>query len=394
MNRSLAASMIIALAALLSRCSTGDTGSQTHWFGTCAHDGDCDAGASCLCGVCTRSCTMAGDCDALSRGAACVVASSPAHRAQCGDGSGAICLPSCASGCALGARCIDGVCVAGQESERDASVATGGRGGAGGSSSGGAAPSSGGDAASTGGRSSTGGVAGSSTGGSAGSAAGGSGTGASDAGSSPDSAVCPIIGRDPLGDPFCGGGYAAVSGTVTAISQVATCGSSGVPGYVITVQPAGMPATNVPLALGDLPQPFEVGDHFELLTEKPTFQAWLTHDLRKNGVTVVYTTYLPGPKLLPPLTLEFGADLCTMNDFCVISTLHSLHATAGGVTVDIPPGGHADVGDFRVFNIYVASGVIVPGTNCQDVVAGQFEVAAVRRTPVGAVDDAGAPDAH
>jgi hypothetical protein len=189
-----------------------------------------------------------------------------------------------------------------------------------------------------------------------------------------------------------------VSGTVTAISRLAMCGSSAVPGYVITVQPPGMPATDVPLALGDLPQPFEIGDHFELLTAKPLFQYWLTRDLRKNGVTVVYSSYVPSDTQLPPppsLTLEYGAVLCTNSTPCSYAAVYELRATAAGVTVDIPQSAHADVGDFRVFNINVTGGLIPSSTCGSDIESSIFQFADVRRTPVGtAPSDAGAPDAH
>jgi hypothetical protein len=39
----------------------GETGSETHWLGTCTRNTDCDRG-SCLCGVCTLECTEDSDC--------------------------------------------------------------------------------------------------------------------------------------------------------------------------------------------------------------------------------------------------------------------------------------------------------------------------------------------
>jgi hypothetical protein len=164
---------------------------------------------------------------------------------------------------------------------------------------------------------------------------------------------------------------------------------SMIPGYAITVQPPGMPATTVRLALGDLPQPFVVGDRLEILTSRPLFQWWLTQDVRKNGVTVVYTSYALDTALPAPLTLERGDGVCSSATDCAYETVQNVHAVAGGMSGDIPPNGHADVGDFRVFNIYAANGGPLGGSSCPtDVELNLFRIAVVRRTSIES-DDGG-----
>lgn len=90
------------------------TGSETNFLRSC--DASCADGLSCICGVCTRACSVARECTALVFGAECVaVAERPAEAACDASESAAFCDISC-SGDAdcepLGApfRCQGGFC--------------------------------------------------------------------------------------------------------------------------------------------------------------------------------------------------------------------------------------------------------------------------------------------
>lgn len=72
-NRGLAALGLAALSVLPacgSRTSGGNTGSETHWLQSCDTDAECGA-YSCLCGVCSRSCSDGVDCEGGSTPGRC-----------------------------------------------------------------------------------------------------------------------------------------------------------------------------------------------------------------------------------------------------------------------------------------------------------------------------------
>jgi hypothetical protein len=165
------------------------------------------------------------------------------------------------------------------------------------------------------------------------------------------------------------------------------------PGYQITVEAAGMSPTTVNMAFSDLPQPFVVGDRLDIETSRPGFQWWLTQDVRRNGVTVVYVTWAIDQALPPPLTLERTDPVCATRTDCLVSTVREVRATIGSTSIDIAPGSSGDIGDYRVFNYYATTGQVQNGGNCPaDIVADMFQVAVVRRTPIDS-SDAGSGDA-
>jgi hypothetical protein len=117
---------VVVLA--LSRCASQETdsGSQTHWMDTCSRDGDCGAGLSCACGVCTKPCAAASACDGLGRGALCAAPGGAAHGALCAAAAPAVCVPACGAGCGASEHCVDGACVPGPgrvDAGRDSSEA-------------------------------------------------------------------------------------------------------------------------------------------------------------------------------------------------------------------------------------------------------------------------------
>ncbi len=77
-----------------------DFGSETHFLDACS--GDCGAGAECVCGVCTRSCSDDAACAKLASGAACVTLAPRVAEGRCvaSDVSSA-----CDLGCLADADC-------------------------------------------------------------------------------------------------------------------------------------------------------------------------------------------------------------------------------------------------------------------------------------------------
>lgn len=110
----------VALASCLAwlcalACNAEDPGpgegSNTNWLRPCEVDGECAAGASCICHVCSEPCTES--CATLSDGV-CAPPGSAKHRALCGaEVTSGICLPACgaAAPCAAGQLCLAGSCV-------------------------------------------------------------------------------------------------------------------------------------------------------------------------------------------------------------------------------------------------------------------------------------------
>src|SRR5690606_13775898 len=93
-------------------------GSETNFLSFCSDD-DCDDGLTCQCGVCTRSCTDARDCDDLNRDAECI-ASPAGERAPDSCDSALKCEKTCQlhEDCAsLGEthRCVAGLCRSGEQ---------------------------------------------------------------------------------------------------------------------------------------------------------------------------------------------------------------------------------------------------------------------------------------
>lgn len=86
--------------------------SQTNWLESCELDADCGP-LSCVCGVCTRTCSGESACD--ERGFECFSWSSPGAASACSGHappSSGMCLPSCVDApCEAGRECVAGACV-------------------------------------------------------------------------------------------------------------------------------------------------------------------------------------------------------------------------------------------------------------------------------------------
>jgi len=106
-------------------------GGDTHWLEACTEDADCERG-SCLCGVCTESCTRDAQCAGAVEGR-CIETESQEIVAACGPGAEpplertGICLARCTEAdgdtdrCTEGLECSSGVCVPASVPELDAS---------------------------------------------------------------------------------------------------------------------------------------------------------------------------------------------------------------------------------------------------------------------------------
>lgn len=98
------------LSCLIIGCgvkSHPEVGGETNWLVLCAEDGDCSDG-ECNCGMCTRTCDDASDCQAAHEGV-CVDIETDADGASCDQ---ALCVPRCGSneGCGDGFECVGGGC--------------------------------------------------------------------------------------------------------------------------------------------------------------------------------------------------------------------------------------------------------------------------------------------
>ena len=102
--------LLFAVLALPLACSTTETAHKTtNWLVECSSDADC-GDASCICGICTVSCTAADAC--ANSGGIC--AETFAATTQCsGQANPGICMASCTqeSDCGAGNTCIGGACV-------------------------------------------------------------------------------------------------------------------------------------------------------------------------------------------------------------------------------------------------------------------------------------------
>ncbi|HYQ29664.1 MAG TPA: hypothetical protein VER04_20690, partial [Polyangiaceae bacterium] len=108
---------LLLAAGLLLGCSPRakeDGDSQTNWLEACQDDTQCAKGTKCLCGVCTRACSLPSTCTNAQQGS-CVPASEPGAIAQCGGNpppAPGLCLIRCesANDCASSQACVAGVC--------------------------------------------------------------------------------------------------------------------------------------------------------------------------------------------------------------------------------------------------------------------------------------------
>jgi sulfatase modifying factor 1 len=104
--------VVWSLALAVSSCggeSTGpQSGSESHFLGSCARTADCAAGLECRCGLCTRPCAAPTECASLGRPATCL--DNVALSSSC-SATGGICVPSCTTSAECGAlTCRAGTC--------------------------------------------------------------------------------------------------------------------------------------------------------------------------------------------------------------------------------------------------------------------------------------------
>jgi polyhydroxybutyrate depolymerase len=110
----LASTICAVLVAPACRGTDPQTGSETNFLSHC--DAGCADGLSCICGVCTRPCSVTGECSSLAPGAECVAVGARVSEAVCpGVASNAFCDVACGgdADCAvLGSvfRCQSGYC--------------------------------------------------------------------------------------------------------------------------------------------------------------------------------------------------------------------------------------------------------------------------------------------
>lgn len=156
------AAIVLALGILAAiACGkTASDGGDTHWLGACSTDSDCRSG-SCLCGICTETCSGDPSCRTSGRSAACFDVDSPGLKARCPGpvptaGKG-ICLAACDArvACAGGTECLQGACVR-SESPLDGGASAGG--GASGTTAAGGADGGGSGTTGAGGHAGTGGT--------------------------------------------------------------------------------------------------------------------------------------------------------------------------------------------------------------------------------------------
>ncbi|MFU8804177.1 MAG: hypothetical protein ACNA8W_10240 [Bradymonadaceae bacterium] len=113
-----AAPVIMLVLFAISGCSNGSsdpsTGSETHWQSLlpCSDDSDCGSALSCLCGICTTTCTSDDACTSLDTRATCIA---QGHECVTSAG-GQVCVLPCtdSSTCAEkhdALACMDGRCL-------------------------------------------------------------------------------------------------------------------------------------------------------------------------------------------------------------------------------------------------------------------------------------------
>lgn len=140
-----ALAVCLLLGAPACRSTEPRTGSETNFLRLC--DASCDAGLSCVCGVCTRPCAARDECTPLAAGALCEAATTACAAAEGEAFCDLPCLVT-ADCAALGGafRCQGGHCRLPDGGNAGGAGGVPGRGGAGGGDTSGAASAGGGPA--------------------------------------------------------------------------------------------------------------------------------------------------------------------------------------------------------------------------------------------------------
>jgi len=107
--RTCAVLMLLAATTLLpAACSSETYNKNTNWLVACSSSAEC-GDASCVCGICTKSCSASEACAANAG----LCSSDFAASTQCSVATPALCLAACtvASDCDAGHTCVAGSCV-------------------------------------------------------------------------------------------------------------------------------------------------------------------------------------------------------------------------------------------------------------------------------------------
>ncbi len=133
LRRSLAVLGLIACVTWGSACAKAvlpDPDKNTNWLSICQSDQQCGGDFSCLCGVCTKSCTSTDACQAVNKSSTCVSTKHAAAGPMCTSNPTnvpGVCIASCQldSEChvfAKGLSCRNHTCIALPVAIRDAGV--------------------------------------------------------------------------------------------------------------------------------------------------------------------------------------------------------------------------------------------------------------------------------
>ena len=111
LGKVLARVVVIACFALgCGSSTTREFGGETNWLRACVADDDCDAETSCICGLCSKTCSDAAEC---GDGLACQPKESTLVYTACGTlAEAGMCAPECTEDddCGAGQRCAQGAC--------------------------------------------------------------------------------------------------------------------------------------------------------------------------------------------------------------------------------------------------------------------------------------------
>jgi glucuronoarabinoxylan endo-1,4-beta-xylanase len=115
---SIVGGLLLALSCCAVACEPPTPGPQgdshTNWLRSCESDVECGGELSCLCGLCSKTCSNDAACS-TAEGSSCFAADREGAIAACSGAKppfAGMCLPSCSDGdCAPGFACVAGACL-------------------------------------------------------------------------------------------------------------------------------------------------------------------------------------------------------------------------------------------------------------------------------------------